>query len=171
MTLLLTTLYTLAIVDASVSGYSAAAGRNALIRKRVYFGNAMARGFLLGQFAAAVSLSVVLLTLHLSPHAADLRADLARVVLRMLQVYLPYAALILGAFGFRALPSVDVRCLTSTLVFGPLAALRPWIGLAGLAWGVAAAPRIEFLAGGTLILALWLSLERILTALVPRQPA
>jgi len=69
---------------------------------------------------------------------------------------------ILTAFAFRLIPSVDVRCLTSTLVFGPLAGIRPLVGIAGLAWGVWAAPRLEIIAGGAAILAIWLSMEGLL---------
>ena len=65
-------------------------------------------------------------------------------------------------FACRALPSVDLRSLTSTLVFGPLAGIRPFVAVAGLIWGVWAAPRVEIAAGGAAILALWLSLEGML---------
>ncbi|MBI3854115.1 MAG: hypothetical protein HY293_00325 [Planctomycetes bacterium] len=164
MTLLLGTLYVLAVVDATVSGYSAAAGRSALIRKGPHYLKSMARGFVLGQIAAALSLSLVLLALRAAPDPSAFRADLARVWVRMLQVYLPYAGLIFSALAFRLIPSVDIRCLTSTLVFGPLAGIRPLVGVAGLIWGVLAAPRFEIVAGGAGILALWLSLEGILGA-------
>jgi hypothetical protein len=162
MTLLLVTLYVLASIDATVSGYSAAAARSALINKGPHYRKAMARGFVLGQIAAAVSLSVVYVALKTSSHPEALRADAERAWTRMLQVYIPFALMILTAFGFRLLPSVDLRCLTSTLVFGPLAGIRPLVGIAGLVWGVWPAPRAEIVAGGASILALWLSLEQIL---------
>ena len=159
MTILLATLYLLASIDATASGYSAAAGRSALIRKGPHYRKSMMRGFVLGQIAAAISLTLVLSAMKAAPDPAGFRADLIRVWGRMLQVYLPFAIVILTAFGFRLVPSVDVRCLTSTLVFGPLAGIRPLVGIAGLAWGVTAAPRPEIVAGGAAILFLWLSLE------------
>lgn len=162
MTLLIATLYLLATIDATLSGYAAAAGRSALIRKGPHYRHAMLRGFVLGQIAAAVSLSLVVAVLDAATDRAAFRADLIRVWTRMLQVYLPFALTILTAFGFRLIPSVDVRCLTSTLVFGPLAGIRPLVGIVGFVWGVLAAPRPEIVAGGGAILVLWLSLEAVL---------
>jgi hypothetical protein len=167
MTLLLATLYVLATIDATVSGYSASAGRNALIFKGAYYRKSMLRGFVFGQIAAAISLSLVLLAVRSAADPDAFRADLVRVWSRMLQVYVPFALTILTAFAFRLIPSVDVRCLTSTLVFGPLAGIRPLVGIAGLIWGVSAAPRPLIVAGGAAILAMWLSIERIL-AVPPR---
>ena len=162
MTLLLATLYALATLDATVSGYSAAAGRSALIFKGSHYRKSMLRGFVFGQIAAAISLSLILLAARSASDPEAFRADLLRVWMRMLQVYIPFALMILTAFAFRLIPSVDVRCLTSTLVFGPLAGIRPLVGIAGLIWGVWAAPRPIIVAGGAAILAMWLSIERIL---------
>ena len=162
MTLLLATLYLLATIDATVAGYSAAAGRSALIHKGPHYRSSMLRGFLLGQIAAAISLSLVFAVMNGAPDRAAFRADLVRVWARMLQIYLPFASMILTALAFRLIPSVDVRCLTSTLVFGPLAGIRPLVGIAGLVWGLLAAPRPEIVTGGVALLILWLSLERVL---------
>ena len=171
MTTLLFTLYLLATIDATVSGYSAAAGRSALIRKGPYYRKAMTRGYVAGQIAAALSFTLVLLALRTSSDPDALRAELGRVWVRMLQIYLPFALLILAAFGFRLVPSVDVRCLTSTLVFGPLAGIRPLVGIAGLAWGVWAVPRPEIVVGGAAILTTWLSIEWILGGFyTPKNP-
>jgi len=162
VSLLLATLYVLATIDSLTSGYAAAAGRSALIRKGPYYRAALWRGFVLGQIAAAISLSLVLAALSLTPDPAAVRADLVRVWIRMLQIYLPFAVLILSAFAFRLIPSVDVRCMTSTLVFGPLSGIRPLVGIAGLLWGFVAAPRPLIVAGGTAILLMWLSIEWVL---------
>jgi hypothetical protein len=162
MTPLLATLYVLATIDSLASGYAAAAGRSALIRKGPHYGAALTWGFVAGQIAAAISLTLVLAAVRFAPDPDAFRADLRQVWMRMLQIYLPFALTILTAFAFRLIPSVDVRCLTSTLVFGPLAGIRPLVGIAGLVWGVWAAPRPEILLGGAAILALWLSVERIL---------
>jgi hypothetical protein len=162
VTILLATLYVLATIDSIASGYAAAAGRSALIRKGPHYRSAMWRGFVLGQIAAAVSLSLILAAMQAAPDPAPFRADLIRVWIRMLQVYVPFAVVILGAFAFRLIPSVDVRCMTSTLVFGPLSGIRPLVGIAGFAWGVLAAPRPAIVAGGAAILLLWLALEWVL---------
>jgi hypothetical protein len=162
MTVLLATLYVLATIDSIAAGYSAAAGRSALILKGPHYRKSMLRGFLLGQIAAAISLSLVFAFMNAAPDRAAFRADVVRVWARMLQIYLPFALVILTAFAFRLIPSVDVRCLTSTLVFGPLAGIRPLVGIVGLVWGLLAAPRPEIVAGGTALLILWLSLEAVL---------
>jgi hypothetical protein len=162
VTLLLATLYVLATIDSLASGYAAAAGRSALIRKGPHYRTAVWRGFVLGQIASAISLSLVLAALSIAPDPAALRADLVRVWIRMLQIYLPFAVVILSAFAFRLIPSVDVRCMTSTLVFGPLSGIRPLVGIAGLVWGLLAAPRPLIVAGGSAILLMWLALEWVL---------
>ncbi|MDT5270113.1 MAG: hypothetical protein QOH49_2299 [Acidobacteriota bacterium] len=80
----------------------------------------------------------------------------------MLLVYLPYAIIIVVAFGLRLIPSVDLRSITSLLIFGPFIFIRPFIAVAGLAWAVIAVPRVEILLLGLLVLLLMLSLEPFL---------
>ena len=82
MTILLATLYLLASIDATASGYSAAAGRSALIRKGPHYRKSMMRGFVLGQIAAAISLTLVLSAMKAAPDPAGFRADLIRLDLQ-----------------------------------------------------------------------------------------
>jgi hypothetical protein len=49
-------------------------------------------------------------------------------------VFGPIALVPLGLLAVRSVPSVDVRSIASTLVFGPLTLLRPLIVVAGGAW-------------------------------------
>lgn len=163
-------LHLLAAVDATLRGYAAAAGRDARIAKWDYYRQAMTRGFLFGQAAVAVAALAVALALALSPRRVLLWADFQRVGVRMLQVYLPYAAVIGAAFAARAAPHVDLRSLTSTLIFGPLTFLRPAVAVAGLAWGVAAAPHPEIVALGVLVLVMMLGLEDALAWSFVRRP-
>ena len=163
-------LYLLASIDSALLGYSAAAGRNALIRKRAYYRKAILRGWLLGQAAILTAGVAIASVLAASPERAILWNDFQGMGARMLWIYLPFAGLILAAFAFRAIPNVDVRCMTSTLIFGPLTFLRPIVGASGLAIGMAVAPRIEIIAGGTLVLGLMLSLEYVLGMLCVRRP-
>lgn len=160
MTFLL--LYLLATIDCALCGYRAAAGKNALIDKRAYYQRVMLRAALLGQVSvaiAAVASGVAVLCSHNPP---QLLSDFNQIGHRMLTVYLPYAVLILLAFAFRALPSVDLRSLTSVLVFGPLTLIRPLVAIAGVMWGLLAVPRPVAVGIGALVLVLMLSFEQIL---------
>src|SRR3954447_21179079 len=112
-------LWMLATLDASFAGYRAAAGRNALINKRRYYLRAMILGAIAGQLAVAVAAAIILISLALTPDRPGLLRDYNLAGARMLIVYLPYAAIILLAFIIRSIRSVDIRSITSTLVFGP----------------------------------------------------
>jgi L-asparagine transporter-like permease len=151
-------LWLLATVDSAFIGYREAAGRNALINKRAYYRRALVRGALFGQIAVLIvgAISVVLLLLSQSP-AAQFQ-DLLRVGTRMLIVYVPYALILLITFGIRAIPSVDIRSITSVLIFGPFTFIRPLIVLAGAVWGILAAPGVVTVGLTALIVCLMLGL-------------
>jgi hypothetical protein len=152
----------LATVDTACVGYRVSAGRNALIRKQRYYRRAMLRGALLGQVAIGIALAVIGVVAATATDGRQLEADLATAGGAMLRVYVPYAAVIAIGFAFRLVRSVDVRCLTSTLIFGPLVLVRPLVAVAGGVAAVVAAPRpsIALLAG--IVLAMMLSLEPVL---------
>lgn len=155
-------LYLLATIDAACCGYRAAAGRSALIRKSSYYRRAILRGLLFGQAAVLIAGLVVLLLFTLSSDRASLISDLLEAGRRLLIVYLPYAAAVLMAFALRLIPSVDLRSMTSLLIFGPFMLIRPLVAVAGVAWAIIAVPRIEVFGLGLLILFLMLSLEPFL---------
>ena len=160
MTILL--LWLLATVDSTFIGYREAAGRNALIEKRVYFRRAMIRGALAGQVAVAIVGIVAVAMLALSPQPAALFDDLERVALHMLLVYVPYALILAITFFVRAVPSVDIRSITSVLVFGPFTLIRPLVVLAGAIWGLLAAPRPSILLLIIVMITLMLGMESAL---------
>ena len=165
MTLL--ALWLLATIDAGASGYRAAAGRNALVRKRAYYARAVGRGVLAGQtllFAALASATVVGAA---TVDRASIDGQAHSFASRLLQVYLPYAAIMAGALLLRAAPSVDLRALTSSLVFGPLTLLRPLVALAGLAWAGLHVPRPALITLAAALVAMMLLLERLLGATIP----
>jgi hypothetical protein len=156
-------LWFLVTLDAAFTGYREAAGRNALVDKRRYYRQAMIRGALFGQIAVAIAAFVILIMLLVAHSPGLLLDDFKRIGARMLIVYLPYAAIILIAFAIRAIPSVDIRSITSTIVFGPLTLIRPFVALAGIIWGLMAAPRVATTLLGVLVLSLMLGLERVMT--------
>ena len=155
-------LWLLATLDAAFAGYRAAAGRSALIDKRRYYQRAMIRGALLGQVAVAVAAGIVLISLAFTSDRQALLRDYNLAGSRVLYVYVPYAAIILLAFVVRLIRSVDIRSITSTLVFGPFTLIRPIVAVAGLIYGVIAVPRTETMVLGAIVLIMMLSLERII---------
>ena len=161
-------LWLLATLDSAAIGYRDAAGRNALIEKRDYYRWAMIRGALFGQVAVALVGVVVVGMLVLSPEPAKLLASFEQVAARMLIVYVPYALILIITFSIRAIPSVDVRSITSVLVFGPFTLIRPLVVLAGAVWGVLAAPTVHVLILMVLIVFLMLGMEYSLDKLRAR---
>jgi hypothetical protein len=100
--------------------------------------------------------------------AGFLFSDLELVGARMLMVYVPYALILLITFCVRAIPSVDIRSITSVLIFGPFTFIRPLVVLAGAVWGVMAAPGAITIALAVLIVTLMLGLGSVLSWLRSR---
>jgi hypothetical protein len=155
-------LYLLATCDTAFCGYRAEAGWNARLFKWGYYLRAMGRGVLWGQLAVALAGSAAGLLVVSSPSPGQLLDDYAEAGGRLLQVYLPFAGVIGLAFALRTLPSVDLRSLTSVLVFGPLTLLRPPVALAGVAWALLHVPRAEVAVMTAVALPMILLLERFL---------
>jgi len=156
-------LYLLATLDAGFIGFRAAAGRNALIDKGDYYRKAVLRGVLFGQFAIALIALAGALMLRANAQGENLRYEFLAAGGRMLQIYLPYSGIVLIALALRLIPSVDLRSMTSVLVFGLFVFIRPIVAVAGVVWGLWPNPRWELVVIGGLILALMLSLENILS--------
>jgi len=156
-------LWLLATLDASFTGYREAAGRNALIDKRRYYRGAMIRGAVFGQVAVGMAAVVILVLLMLTRNPQSLIWDFEKAGSRMLVVYVPYATVILFAFLVRLIPSVDIRSITSTLIFGPFTLIRPLVAIVGLVYGVLAAPRVATVVLGLIVMTMMLSLEKVLS--------
>ncbi len=133
-------LYVLAGLDAIFSGICAASGRNALIHKRAYYARSMLYGFAWGQVACLIALLILWGTVGLVGDFQQAIDEMVSVGQRMEVIYVCYAAVVLFTFAVRAIPIVDVRSITSVVGFGPLTLLRPYVIVAGLAWGLAAQP-------------------------------
>ncbi len=161
-------LWLLATVDSAFIGYREAAGRNALIEKGAYFRRALIRGALFGQLAVLIVGVITAIALATASDPGALFSKFETVGARMLTVYVPYAIIILITFCIRAVPSVDIRSITSVLIFGPFTFIRPLIVLAGAVWGVVAAPGAITIAITVLIVILMLGLEYALSGLRSR---
>jgi hypothetical protein len=167
MTLLL--LYILALLDGLLCGARVAMGRSAVIRKRVYYVRAQIRGLVGAQIVSAMALGALFLVSGQSAHRAALRGDLEAAAGRMLWIFLPYAALVLGNILLRLLPSTDIRSATSVMMLGPLTAIRPLIMIAGVLYGISRSTLWETCVLGLFILALMLLLEFVLNLHAARQ--
>lgn len=152
-------LYVLATLDAILSGYRAAGGRNALIRKRAYQVRAQLRGLLWGQAGIVAIATFTGLLLALESDPSRLIADILEGCERTLAVFIPYSLVFLSALLMLVIPSVDVRSTLNTLIFGPFTFLRPFVGLAGVAWAVIGVPRVEVAAVGVFALVVMLGVE------------
>ena len=161
-------LWLLATVDSAFIGYRDAAGRSALIDKRHYYRRALLRGALMGQIAVAIAGTVALAMLATSGQPAQLLATLDSVAMRMLMIYVPYALILIATFFVRAIPSVDIRSITSVLVFGPFTLIRPLVVLAGAIWGFLAAPTAGVALLLVLVVTLMLGMEFALDRLRAR---
>lgn len=161
-------LWLLATVDSAFIGYREAAGRNALIEKRAYYRRALIRGALFGQLAVLIVGVITAIAIVSSNNADALLSNIELVGARMVTVYVPYALIILITFCIRALPSVDIRSITSVLIFGPFTFIRPIVVLGGAVWGVVAARGAITIALTVLIVTLMLGLEAALAWLRSR---
>jgi hypothetical protein len=155
-------LWALATLDAAFIGYREAAGRSALINKGAYYRHAMLRGALFGQIAVGITGVAIAVMLIYSPEPLELVHTLQAAGARMLTVYIPYALIILITFAVRVAPSVDLRSITSVVIFGPFTLIRPVVVVFGVVWGYLSAPSLVTLLLGMLILSLMLCLERII---------
>jgi hypothetical protein len=122
----------------------------------------MLRGALCGQVAVGIAAIAIGAALRHSADREDLFPKFLKAGQGMAAVYAPYAAIIIVALVVRAIPSVDLRCLTSVLIFGPFTLLRPGVTVAGILVGWTQAPRIEVVILGLLLLGLMLSMEHVL---------
>jgi len=166
MTLLL--LYLLALLDGVLCGLRTSMGRNARIGKFWYYARATVRGLLGAQIVSTIALGVLLLVALISPHSGELRIDLEESAGRMLRIFLPYAALVLGSLALRAIPSTDIRSASSVIFLGPLTALRPLVMIVGVGYGISESRLWETRALGLVILTLMLSLEYALNRWMAR---
>ncbi len=152
-------LYLLALIDGLLCGLRASMGRCSLIRKRGYYRKAAVRGVAAAQVVSIAALIALLATIAISSHRDILRDDLEVAAGRMLRVFVPYAVLSLASLALRIAPSTDIRSATSVFMLGPLTAIRPYVMIAGVGYGISKSTLWETQALGLFILALMLLLE------------
>ena len=144
-------LYILANLDAMFSGICAASGREGQINKRRYYLNSMLVGAAWGQVACLLGLLILGVAATMSPDRQTAVQEMVAVGERMTTIYCMYALVIFLTFAVRAIPSVDIRSITSTVFFGPLTLLRPAVIVIGIGWGLALQPQVAVVIAAILI--------------------
>jgi hypothetical protein len=167
VTLLL--LYVLALLDGLLCGARVSMGRSALIAKRRYYLRAQIHGLIGAQIVSTIALAALLLVALSSPNRLVLRAGLQAAAGRMLWIFLPYAALVIGNILLRMVPSTDIRSATSVMMLGPLTAIRPLVMIAGVLYGIWPSALWETRMLGLFILGLMLGLEHVLNRRAARE--
>jgi hypothetical protein len=161
-------LYLLATVDGGLVGYRLAAGRSAIVDKRAYYARAIGQGMLRVQPFIGLAVFVGVLLLLAAADSGLLTQDLVAMARRMLDVYVPYAVVVLGTLALRTVPSIDLRVATSVAVLGPATAARPFVMVAGVLWAALASLHPEILLMATFLAGLMLSVEPLLDRDWPR---
>lgn len=129
----------LALVDAAFAGFRASTGRNSRIRKLPHHLTAGRRGLACGAAGIATVAALVVITVSVSANPAHDIAVLVDAGTRMLQVLVPYAAVVvLSLVAYWTLP---MRQSTFVILvgLGPLTLLRPVVVTGAVAWTVAGA--------------------------------
>ena len=155
-------LYVLLTLDAMFSGICAASGRDARMDKRAYFVNAMIHGIGWGQVACLLGLLILTVAVYASSDPGLAVEQMVGVGGRMIRVYVVYAVTILSFFVVRAIPSVDIRSMTSTVAFGPLTLVRPAVIVLGIGWGLAGGAQPSVVVAGLLIAVLMVPFRTLL---------
>jgi hypothetical protein len=127
------------------------------------------RGIAGAQAISMLALAALLATMAVSSHRDVLRDDLENAAGRMLWIFVPCAALVIFNLALRLVPSTDIRSATSVFMLGPLTAIRPFVMIAGLVYGIIGSRLWETRALGVFILALMLLLELALNVRAGRE--
>lgn len=146
----------LALFDAMLSGFRAAAGRDGRIDKRTYVRRAVGRGLVFGTVvigANALFVAVLVATADDPQAAWRTFVDAGRTIVL---VFAGFAAATTAAVAFWLSPVAETRVLATVIVLGPLTLIRPWVIAAGLAVAVLGTgdPRVAvaaMTAGGSML--------------------
>lgn len=131
-------LWLLATLDAAFAGFRAAASRNALLDKRAYYSRSLLIGAAYGQVMVGLVGAAVIAVAHAEPSFWSIALAAAT---RFLWVMVPFAVLVILAFVVRLIPSIDWKCISSVVVFGPCVLIRPALMVAATVYAVEVAPK------------------------------
>jgi hypothetical protein len=160
--MMLVSLYLLALLDGMLCGVRVSMGRCAFIRKRKYYSQALLYGLLSAQLISTIALIALIAAASLSAHGTELRSDLESAAGRMMWIFVPYAIVVVGSLALRMIPSTDLRSATSVFSLGPFTAIRPFVMIAGVLYGISSSHLLETRLLGIFVLTLMLSMEYFL---------
>jgi hypothetical protein len=152
----------LALFDALLSGFRAAAGRDGRIAKRAYYRVAIGRGALAGVAVVAANVALAAVLVTTAPEPAAAWRDLLRAGGHCVLVFGTFATVTLIALGFWFAPVMELRLVPTLLVLGPLTLIRPVVLVGGLVSAAIRVPTprvwVAALAAGSSMLAIerWL---------------
>lgn len=138
----------LVLVDGTLCGFRAAAGRNARLFLRDYYAASMRRAAVLALVIVAGFSGVALAVHALDAEAFEALHAAAEV---MVLVYGVYATVVLLALGLYLLGHFDLGVLATVLVLGPFTLARPLViagGAAAAAWASPHPVSVAFALGG-----------------------
>jgi len=126
-------LFILALLDGSFAGFRASVGRTGLINHRQSDYQAARRGA--GLLCILLAPAVAAACADILVHPADVD-QYTRAGKAMLEVYGPYALLVLIALACYAALNWRLKYLASALILGPFTLVRPVVAILGGALGV-----------------------------------
>lgn len=132
----LSALLVLVVFDGAFSGFRAVAGTSGRIDKRVDYARAMGAGAVMGACIAAMVGAGAIILAAGTPSTPAFWQDANLVAERMVCFFAPMAVLVSALLAVRAVRSVDVRSVASTLMFGAGDAPSARDFVAGTVWAV-----------------------------------
>lgn len=151
----------LALLDATLSGFRAAAGTDGRIEKSAFYRRAMVRGFERG-VVLCIALGALTLAVAARPGGGAVYADLVAIGARMLPVFAVFGLLVGVALAVYASSRHEVRTLATVAILGPFTLARPAVIALAALLGIRGARSTLAAAGTLLSCALLLLLERSL---------
>jgi hypothetical protein len=158
----------LAVLDTTLAGFRAAAGRDGRIDKR--YARAMRLGFGAGVGVAALA-GLATAVVALRPGGAEVYADLVRIGLRMLPVFGVFGLMVIAALAVYAASRHEVRTFATVAILGPFTLARPWVIVLATVYGVVGAHSVSAVALTVLASAGVLAAERWLSGVLSKATA
>lgn len=125
---------TLVLVDGTLCGFRAAAGRNPRIFLWPYYASSMKRAGVLALVIISLYLALALLLSEFV--GAELLLELEGIAARMVRFYGLYATCVLAALALYLVGQLDVSVLATVLILGPFTLVRPVVIVAGVVYGL-----------------------------------